>query len=89
MNLKPRKIGKFMINDELLTTISWEDLGSLLSRTGMLIVRAEHRLDYAAIEYVALCKMFDEITEAFVVPEYRPEIEHKDHVLSIYFRRVT
>ena len=90
MRLTPNRIGRFSISDELLATVGWEGLGTILGKTGMFVVRAEHRLDLRATEYFAFCKIFEEqMNSKPDVPEYRVEVEHKDHVMSIYFRRVS
>jgi len=89
MNLTPRRIGKFGISAELLVTVGWEKLGLVLGRTGMLVVEANYCFDTRAIEYTAVCPMFDVIPEGVSAPTYRVEIEHQDHTLSIYFRRVS
>lgn len=89
MRLTPKKIGKFSVDDEVLATAGWERLGQVLSKTGMLVLHAEHRLDRRAIEYVAICQMFDEISEGTPTPEYRLEYEHKGHVMSVHFTRVS
>lgn len=38
--------------------------------SGLLVVRAESRYDYDAIEYIALGECFDEIDRGFEAPEY-------------------
>jgi hypothetical protein len=69
--MKDRRIGKFYIRME-----SIENDPNMVLETldGIIIVRAEQRFDFDAIEYIGISKYFDVCSIGTIVPEYVPMI---------------
>jgi len=65
--MKTRRLGKIIISDAFWRD-GYQDLAYVTK--GCAILRAEHRLDLGAIEYIAYHPDFDEITIGEIVPEY-------------------
>lgn len=67
-----RQIGRFRI-DNVYVQNDWRELLVLLA--DVVIIRAEHRFDMRAIEYVGFCERFEEVEDGAQVPEYELDIE--------------
>ena len=62
-----RRIGRFCVDLSLLED---QTVMAQLMLSGMVIVRAQHRYDLNAIEYMALCDEFDEVPDGQEAPYY-------------------
>jgi hypothetical protein len=66
---RPRhRIGKFRISFIFLQSHPKEAAAIF---AGLIVVRAESRYDFDAIEYIALGDCFEEVDRGFEAPEYR------------------
>ena len=73
-----RRIGRFCIG---LEEIEGQDgVMAKLMLSGMVILRADHRYDMQAIEYMALCDDFDEVAAGHEAPYYDARM-NEQHVL--------
>jgi hypothetical protein len=63
------RIGRFRISFLFLQSRSKEAAAIF---AGLLVVRAESRYDFDAIEYIAVGDCFDEVDRGLEAPEYRP-----------------
>lgn len=90
-----RRIGRFVVGDDLLRDHR-EKVIDLLG--GLLVLRAEHRLDMLAIEYIAEGGAFDEISVGAPAPLYdvvcdmscdERADEPRSELHRIYFERST
>jgi hypothetical protein len=71
-----RRIGRFEVLRPLI-----EDYADVIAAAmaGMIVVRAEHRLDMDAIEYMAFSPQFDPVPKFEIAPLYRVMVtEHTD-----------
>ena len=62
-----RRLGRFAVE---MNIIHESPVMAQLMLSGMVIVRAEHRYDLNAIEYMALCDEFDEVPQGYEAPWY-------------------
>lgn len=62
-----RRLGRFHIG---LSIIEHDTIMAQLMLSGMVIVRADHRYDLNAIEYMALHDDFDEVPPGLEAPHY-------------------
>lgn len=69
---KERKIGKFYIPNYVLET-DRELVRQVLS--GIIVVRAEQRYDYDAIEYIGFADCFVDVPEGQLPPEWEARFE--------------
>ena len=62
-----KRLGRFAV---AMNIIHESPVMAQLMLSGMVIVRAEHRYDLNAIEYMALCDDFDEVSAGYEAPYY-------------------